>query len=128
MIHLFLMFDVSRIVSSQARFRVLRRLLQHHHPVGLRELQRYCDLSVRSIQVAVRGLNLEGVLTVNSSGNRLKIKLVEGHPCFPFLKSMFRQLEMEILRHRSKTYHSSAQKSLLFASDFHDFFKDIHKV
>ena len=54
--------NLSSIISSEARFRVLQVLASVPAGLKLRELERATGLSIRSIQVATEGLVAERVL------------------------------------------------------------------
>ncbi len=61
-------WELSSVLSSEARFRIMQVLCGLRVGLRLRELERATELSIRSIQVATEGLLEEKVLRVDQEG------------------------------------------------------------
>ena len=98
--------DLSAVLSSQARFRVLHRLAALTVGLKLRELERACGLSIRSVQLATQALTHERVLRKTRDGYFV---LNDKSPAAARLCGMFAYLHDEETRQKAQALSARAQ-------------------
>ncbi len=99
-------FDLSAILSSQARFRVLQTLAHLTEGLRLRELERECDLNIRSIQLATQALRQEKVLRKTTDGYFL---FDDKSSAAIHIRALFRFLRDEEIRKNARSLSTRAK-------------------
>ena len=101
------LLDLSSVLSSRARFRILQTLALLTEGMHLRELERQTSLGIRSVSVAVEALIQERVLKKNSEGI---FYLNMDSPVASLLKGLFNYLREEKTRENAKRLSRRAQQ------------------
>ena len=121
------MYDAALLLSSKARFRVLRVLYGQPEPTHLRQIAALSLAPLFSVQRALKQLVREKVVTRRKKGLYVLYALNTAHPCHPFLAGLF-QLEMkERVRFLAPSYRQKALDALDFSSSARLFFGDLHQ-
>ena len=108
--------DLSTLLSSQARFRVLKALCGFQG-ARLRTLEHLTGLAIRSVQVAVNGLEKQNMLTRQKKDRAILYCLNEDHPGSELLKSIFNLIRRNTIQARAHVYHSRAKAALRFSDE-----------
>lgn len=110
--------DLSLILSSQARFRVLQILSLLKSGLGLRELERSTRLGIRSIQVATQALMKERILKKDRAG---LFHLNEASPATCRLRGLFEYLRGEELQEKGKALSKRAHQVVRLCDEMRTF-------
>lgn len=106
--------DLSLILSSQARFRVLQTLTLLSIGLGLREIERQTHLNIRSVQIATQSLVKEKILKKNANGLFL---LNASSPAAKPLQGLFKYLRDVEISKKSKAFSERAQWTLQLSQE-----------
>lgn len=106
--------DLSSILSSQARFRVIEVLALLSVGLKLREIERETNLGIRSIQLATQSLLEEGVLKKNREGF---FTLHSKSPTGELLRGLFQYLRDERIRKNASTFSYRAKSVIQFSDE-----------
>lgn len=110
-------YDISKILSSRARFRILEVLCSFRSPLPLRHLEALTGLAIRSIQVAAAGLEEEGVILAQRRARSVRYFFNNRHPAFSVIQEVFAVTTRNQILRRSARYHRAAQASLRFSTE-----------
>jgi len=111
-------WELSRILSSNARFRVLQVLVPLPEGMGLRELERATHLNIRSVQLATQGLVRERILKKDRRGHfRLNSRL----PIAVKIKKLFIFLRDEQIRERAQKFSTRAKQVIQLSEEMIQF-------
>ena len=105
--------DLSEAFSSRARFRLLQTLTKMNSPLPIRHLERFTGLAIRSVQVALRGLEEEKLVDRNNGFYRLNL----AHPLCPILKKIFALITEDQIETRANELSQKAREALRFADE-----------
>ncbi|MBN8555134.1 MAG: hypothetical protein J0L93_06805 [Deltaproteobacteria bacterium] len=114
--------QISDVISSKARFKVLKCLEQQFEPISLREVISLTELPIRSVELALKSLVKERILKDYRKKRSHLFQLREDHLLTPSIKSIFQALRNTELEQRAKTYTKEANKALAFAQSAIDLF------
>ena len=109
--------NLPTLLSSEARFRVLRVFSLTEGSLGLRELERSTQIAIRSIQVATQALSKDGVLKKDRQN---LFRLNAKHPDGPRLRAMFQYLQKEELKDKANALSTRAQRAVRLCDDVRD--------
>jgi DNA-binding transcriptional ArsR family regulator len=111
--------DISAILSSQARFRVLKALWAFGGAMSLRSLEAVTGLAVRSVQVALSGLGSEKVIQSEGRGRSKRYRLDTTSDSAEVLAGIFGLVAMDEIQRRSPRYSKRAKAVLDLSEDMH---------
>lgn len=119
------MIDISSLLSSKARWKILRVLFYQHEPIPLRHVAYLSGMPVFSIQRALVQLLDEQVIVRQEKQSRVLFSLNKRSESYDFLAGLFALEVRSRLKNLSETYHQRARASLAFASQARSFFKTV---
>ena len=121
------MIDLSHLLSSKARFKVLKTLHGQPAPVHLRHIAALSRIPLFSAQRALNQLTYEKIIVRRKKGFHTLFALNPMHPCHPFLAGVF-DLEMkERIRFLAKNYRQKALDALDFSASTNRFFEGFRR-
>lgn len=113
-------FDLSRILSSQARFRVLESLHTLNGRARIRHIEKLTQLAIHSVQVALQRLVAEKVILKSGRKPHPLYALNPRHPAYEILNNVFNLIKAASLRQRARKFDKAAESSLAFSSELRD--------
>lgn len=118
-LYTYLVFDISLIFSSKAKFKVLRTLFHQSTPLSLRQVAYLSEESLFSVQRALEQLVSQGLLLKKNKGHRMFFFVSQKHPYHAFLATLF-DLEMKTrVSLESNQLHRKAAQCLKFSTEAH---------
>jgi DNA-binding transcriptional ArsR family regulator len=109
--------EISSLLSSQARFLVLRALCVSREELSARRLEKISGLAIRSVQVAVQGLEKEGIIIKKTQGRNVLYRLSEAWSVRSPLAAIFALADQHDLSLRAAQYHDQARASLEYSNE-----------
>lgn len=107
------MQKLAAILSSSAKTAVLDALYFQSFPTSLRELGHLTELGSRSVQLALRSLERDGMLIKRDR----EFSLNRQHIFYPALKKLFTEARKTKNTLRAESYSQKAKEALAFASE-----------
>jgi hypothetical protein len=112
--------QISDVLSSSAKFRIIHLLFQADMPMHLRNIELMSGLAVRSVQVALKSLLAQKILTKQKQGRRHLYKLNRTAGLYPLLKGTFKAMNKESIRLRAANHQSTAIAAFGMCCELHD--------
>ncbi len=117
--------DISTILSSKAKYRVLRTLFLQKIPIPLRHIGYLSNLYIYSVQQAVKNLLITGLIERKLKGRETLYFLNKNHNIYAVIINLFTsEIENEI-KERARNYTLRAKSSLVFANSVHKLFSNM---
>jgi predicted transcriptional regulator len=82
-----------QVFSSSAKFSVLQLLCCLSIPISLRKIARFCNLPVRSVQLALASLQDQCVIDSTKEGNQKKFALRPDSEFYEAIRAVFDSLQ-----------------------------------
>lgn len=115
--------EIDQVLSSTAKFKVLKVLLKNPSPSRVRNLEQRTGLAVRSVQVALNNLVNEKVVIRKKQNNKPVYYLNKSSTSYSLLNSIFKTIELDRIAKRSDKYSKKAKKTFQFISEASELFK-----
>ena len=106
--------DISIILSSTAKYRILRTLFLQNSSIPLRHIAYLSKLYINSVQHGIKNLLKNHLLIKKSYGREIHFSINRKHPSYMLIKDIFEYEMKRKIQARSKTYIEGATSSLNF--------------
>ena len=119
--------DLSIILSSTAKYRILRTLFLQNKSIPLRHIAYLSKLYINSVQHGIKNLLKNHLLIKKSHGRELHFSMNRKHPSYILIKDIFESEMKRKIQARAKIYFENATSSLNFINSSLRLFKKIQK-
>jgi hypothetical protein len=117
--------DFSDVLSSRAKFKVLKLLFQCSAPISLRTITDLTVLPVRSVALALDNLLEQKIIKDSRRDKRRFFQTNHRHPLYEELKNIFVEVERSEIRIKSPQYQREATRAFKFAESANRFFSAV---
>lgn len=111
------MLDLSKYLSSKARYKILEVLSQQRTALPLRHIAEITDLPVHSVELALKGLVRQRIVRSKREKRFKCFELKSDQPDTVVLRDLFAFLQVKRMERRAQEYNQRAQASLRFVQD-----------